>query len=42
MMLQSSLTRALLEALLLTVAGWAAAPINKPIELRPVESGRAP
>jgi hypothetical protein len=40
MMLQSALTRALLVAVLFSVSGCAAAPINKPIELGPVGSGR--
>jgi hypothetical protein len=36
MMLQSVLTRALLGAVLFSVSGCAAAPINKPIDLGPV------
>jgi hypothetical protein len=39
MMLQTALTRALLGAVLFSVSGCAAAPINKPIDLGPVATG---
>ncbi len=39
MMLQSGWTRALLGAVLFSVSGCAAAPINKPIDLGPVATG---